>query len=93
MNVHSGIAMLFAFAAGALGVYVLRTERLPRWIRNRDQHHPQAYGWAKLLMATFITMIVIPQTVDLPYAVVIGLIMLGLVAAAASWWLTLKRIR
>ncbi|MEV8635226.1 hypothetical protein AB0395_26570 [Streptosporangium sp. NPDC051023] len=93
MNVHAGVAMLFAFAIGALGLYVLATERLPRWIRRRDRHEPQAYGWAKLLMAVFITMIVMPQIMDLPYGLVIGLILLGLAAAVASWWLTLKRIR
>src|SRR4051794_41079481 len=93
MNVHAGIAMLFASAIGALGLYVLVTDRLPRWVRRRDRYEPQAYGWAKLLMAAFITMIVMPQTVDLPYGLVIGLILLGLVAAVASWWLTLKRVR
>ncbi len=92
MNVHVGIAMLFASVTGALGLYVLATDRLPRWVRRQDRHEPQAYGWAKLLMAAFITMIIVPQTVDLPYGLVIGLITLGLVAAVASWWLTLKRI-
>ncbi|GAA3078610.1 hypothetical protein [Streptosporangium carneum] len=93
MNAHAGIAMLFAFALCALGLYVLATDRLPRWVRENDRHEPQAYGWAKLLMAAFITMLVVPQTTDLPYGLVIGLMTLGLLAAAASWWLTLKRIR
>ncbi|MBB4920297.1 hypothetical protein ACFY19_15575 [Streptosporangium saharense] len=93
MNVHTGIATLFAFATGALGLYVLATNRLPRWIRGRDESEAPAYGWAKLLMAVFIIMIVVPQAIGLPYGLVVGLILLGLVAAAASWWLTLKRIR
>ncbi|MEV7012161.1 hypothetical protein [Streptosporangium sp. NPDC051022] len=93
MNVHVGIAMLFALGIGALGLYVLATDRLPGWIRSPDRYEPQAYGWAKLLMATFITMIIMPQAVELPYGLVIGLTTLGLVAAVASWWLTLKRVR
>ncbi|MFD8560446.1 hypothetical protein ACWDOR_16920 [Streptosporangium canum] len=58
------VALLLGCALGAQGLYTLRTGRLPRWYRRRDQRPARPSAWLFLLMAAFIIMINLPQAMD-----------------------------
>ncbi|MFI6294174.1 hypothetical protein ACIBEJ_21470 [Nonomuraea sp. NPDC050790] len=83
--------ILLALAAmnAAVGVYSVITGRAPAWaLWLKKSRHSRLGGWANLLIAAFVALMVINQNVDWSYEVHIVLIagqLLAGMGATALW--------
>ncbi|MER5625007.1 hypothetical protein ABT061_28625 [Streptosporangium sp. NPDC002544] len=72
VNVLPWVALLLGCALGAHGLYMLRTDRLPSWYRQRDQRSARSSAWSFLLMAAFIVMINLPRAMGWASSLVVA---------------------
>ncbi|MBB5078209.1 hypothetical protein [Nonomuraea endophytica] len=91
--------ILLALAAlnAALGVHSVIIDRAPSWaFWLNKRRHSRLGGWASLLMAAFVALLVIVQNAELSHEVTISLLavkFMALMGAIALWLVEAGRQR
>ncbi|MEV4899113.1 hypothetical protein AB0K48_58300 [Nonomuraea sp. NPDC055795] len=89
MITFTWILLVLASLNAALGIHSVIIDRAPSWaFWMRRRRHSRLGGWASLLMAAFVALMVIVQNAEMPHGVEISLIAAQFMAAlgAAVLW-------
>ncbi|MFI6386584.1 hypothetical protein ACIBHY_15345 [Nonomuraea sp. NPDC050547] len=89
MITFTWILLVLASLNAALGIHSVIIDRAPSWAfwLNR-RRHSRLGGWANLLVAAFVALLVIVQNAEMPHEVEISLIAIQFMAvlgATALW--------